>query len=202
MIFYSLVASLTFWQQIQPVDQWLITHINQNWSSPFFDTIVLYARETLTWTPLYIFLLVFSLLNFGNRAYFWIIGVVLTAALSDLVSSQVIKQHIARVRPCQDPAVSPLLRIFINYCPSSSSFTSSHATTHFAQAVFFFLTLRPVIGRWSWLFFAWAGLVSYSQVYAGVHYPFDVLCGAILGCGIGFLVAKMFQRQVGQLNVS
>jgi len=202
MIFYPLAVLLTFWQHIQPVDQWLITHINQNWSSPFFDTVVLYSRETYTWIPLYVFLLFVSILNFGTRAWYWVIGGALTAALSDLISSQVIKEHILRVRPCQDPTVYPLLRIFINYCPTSSSFTSSHATTYFAQAVFFFLTLRPVIGRWAWLFFAWAALISYSQIYAGVHYPFDILCGAIMGCGIGFLVAKLFHRQIGQLTVS
>jgi len=193
---------LTFWQHIQPVDQWLITHINQNWSSPLLDTFIPYVRETLFWIPLYIFLFFFSILNFGLKGWWWVMGGVLTAALSDLISSELIKEHIMRIRPCQDPTVAPLLRFFINYCPVSSSFTSSHAANHFAQAVFFYVTLKPVIGKWGLFFFAWAALIAYAQVYVGVHYPFDVLSGAVLGCGIGFFMSKMFHRQIGKLTVS
>ncbi len=194
------VYLLTFWQHIQPFDTWLITHINQQWGNSLFDAVLPFVRETLFWIPLYFFLLVFSLANFGLKGWWWILGVVLTAAIADLLSSQVIKETIFRLRPCQDPEIAGRLRFFINYCPRSSSFTSSHATSYFAQATFFYLTLRGVI-RKSWLFYIWAGLVAYTQVYVGVHYPFDVFCGAILGTGIGFLMAKMFHKQIGILSL-
>lgn len=193
---------LTFWQLIQPVDAWLITHINQDWSTPFLDTVLPFMRETMTWIPLYLFLLLFVTTNFGIKGWWWVMGVVLAAALSDLISSQLIKQTIMRVRPCQDEVLGPQLRFFINYCPHSSSFTSSHATNHFAQATFFFMTLRPVIGKWANLFFVWAFIIAYTQVYVGVHYPFDVFCGALLGIGIGFLLSKLFQKRIGLLTVS
>src|SRR6266404_2137466 len=113
MIFSPLYVSLTFWQQIQPVDRWLITHINQNWSSPFLDSVIPYLRETLTWIPLYLFLFFLAIFNFRGKAWWWIMGAVLTAALSDLVSSRLIKENIIRIRPCQDAEVSQLLRFFI-----------------------------------------------------------------------------------------
>ena len=103
-----------------------------------------------------------------------------------------------RVRPCRDLSVAQQIRFFVVYCPGSSSFTSSHATSHFAQAMFFFLTLKSVAGKWAWLFFAWAFSIAYTQVYVGVHYPFDVFCGALLGCGIGFLIARLYTRQFGK----
>jgi undecaprenyl-diphosphatase len=194
------VYLLTFWQHIQPFDTWLITHINQQWGNSFFDAVLPFVRETLFWIPLYFFLLIFSLANFGLKGWWWILGVVLTAAIADLISSQVIKETIFRLRPCQDPEIAGRLRFFINYCPRSSSFTSSHATSYFAQATFFYLTLRGMFKR-SWLFYLWAGLVAYTQVYVGVHYPFDVFCGALLGIGIGFLMAKMFHKQIGILSL-
>lgn len=200
MHFNCLAVLLTFWQHIQGIDVWLITHINQQWGNSFFDTVLPFLRESLFWVPLYLFLLLFALSNFGPKAWWWVLGVVLCAALADLISSQVIKQTIMRVRPCQDIEVAGQLRFFINYCPRSSSFTSSHATSYFAQGSFLFLTLRRQV-NWAWLFYVWAFLIAYTQVYVGVHYPFDVLCGGILGCGIGFLIAKMFHKRFGILSL-
>lgn len=193
---------ITFWDRIQPFDSWLITHINQDWSNSFFDTVLPYMRETLFWVPLYLFLLLFVTSNFGIKGWWWVMGVVLCAALSDLISSQLIKKTIWRTRPCRDEIMGPQLRFFINYCPGSSSFTSSHAVTHFAQAAFFFTTLRPVMGRWANLFLVWAFIIAYTQVYVGVHYPFDVFCGALLGIGIGLSLSKLFHKRIGMLTVS
>ena len=191
---------LTFWQHIQPFDTWLITHINQQWGNGFLDAVLPFMRETLFWIPLYLFLLIFVVHNFGAKGWWWVLGAVLTAALADIISSQLIKETVMRVRPCQDPDVSVQLRFFINYCPRSSSFTSSHATSHFAQAMYFFLTLRH-ISKWAGFFFLWAFIIAYTQVYVGVHYPFDVFCGALLGCLIGFLMAKMYHKQSGILSL-
>lgn len=191
---------LSFWTYIDPADRWLIKHINQDWGNSFFDTVLPFMRETATWLPLYFFLVLFVSINFGVKGLWWFIGFLLTAAMADIVSSQIIKQTVMRTRPCQDPIVGPQLRFFINYCPGSSSFTSSHATSHFAQAMFFYMTLRSVF-RWAGVFFAWAFVISYTQVYVGVHYPFDVLCGGILGCGIGFLISKLYLKQAGMLSL-
>jgi len=202
MIVDPAAGLLTFWQQIQPFDAWLLTHINQDWSNAVLDSMLPFMRETLFWMPLYLFLLLFTTSNFGVKGLWWALGVVLTAALADLVSSQLIKPNIIRVRPCGDETVSQQIRFLVNYCPHSSSFTSSHATTHFAQAMFFFLTLRPVMGKWASVFFVWAFIIAYTQVYVGVHYPFDVFCGALLGCGIGFMVSNLFHKRIGLLTVS
>lgn len=191
---------LTFWQHIQSMDVWLLTHINQQWSNPFLDTVLPFMRETLFWIPLYFFLLIFATVNFGKNGWWWILGVLLTAAIADIISSQVIKETIMRLRPCQDISVSDKIRFFINYCPQSSSFTSSHATSHFAQATFLYVTLRNIT-KWAALFFVWAFIIAYTQVYVGVHYPFDVFCGGILGCLIGLLMAKMFHKQAGILSL-
>lgn len=188
-----------FWSLINPADHWLIRKINLDWSHPVLDTILPFFRETGFWFPLYLLLITFVSINFGVKGFWWIIGFLLSAALADIVSTQLIKETVLRARPCQDPSVGPDLRFFISYCPGNSSFTSSHATTHFAVAMFFYITLRSVF-RQSWVFFIWAFLVAYTQVYVGVHYPSDVICGGIVGIGIGFMISKMFLKQVGMLS--
>ncbi len=189
-----------FWEWIKPVDAWLLFRVNQGMQSDTLDSFLPFFRETSFWIPLYLFLLVFILQNFGMKGIWWSLGVVLTAALSDLVSSQLIKETIWRVRPCQDPDIGARINFIINYCPTSSSFTSSHATTHFAQATFFYLTLRHT-GKWWILAYAWAFLIGFSQVYVAVHYPFDVICGALIGCLVGFAVSRLFHRQFGVLQL-
>ena len=193
-------SSSTFWQLIQPVDEWLLVKINNDWSNSFFDFILPYFRETIFWYPLYLFVFLYVIMNFGIRGLWWLAGFLLTAALCDLVSSQVIKILIYRTRPCQDADVGNLIRFIAIYCPKSSSFTSSHATTHFGQAMFYFLTLRH-IGKWWPVAFGWAFAIVYTQIYVGVHYPFDVVSGALLGSVIGWAIGKLFLKQVGMLSL-
>lgn len=76
-------------------------------------------------------------------------------------------------------------------CSNGFSFTSSHATNHFALGTFFFLLFSFTAYRF--LFLVWAGVISFAQVYVGVHYPVDVICGALLGILIGFISFKFLQ---------
>jgi membrane-associated phospholipid phosphatase len=180
-------------------DYWLFSHINQRWTAPTLDTILLFAREAEFWVPFYLFLLVFITTNFGKKGWLWSLYLVTTAAISDTISSHLIKDHLVyRLRPCGSPLWADTIRFLANYCPGSSSFTSSHACNHFAMAVFIYRTLRP-ISRWWSLVLLWAFVISYAQVYVGVHYPLDVLCGGILGSLIGWLTSFIFRRLSGTL---
>jgi undecaprenyl-diphosphatase len=86
-------------------------------------------------------------------------------------------------------------RLLLNRCPSSFSFTSSHATNHFAAAMFLFLTLKSSFKNWTYLFFFWAGSISYAQIYVGVHYPLDILGGTIIGCSVGYLTGTFYNKR-------
>jgi len=92
------------------------------------------------------------------------------------------------------------LRLLLPSCGSGYSFTSSHATNHFAFGVFVFLTMGKVLGKWKWAFIFWAGSVAYAQVYVGVHYPLDVLSGAMMGSLIGWAMATLFQQKFHSLS--
>jgi undecaprenyl-diphosphatase len=89
------------------------------------------------------------------------------------------------------------VRLVINKCAGGYSFISNHAANHFGMAFFFFISFRPVIGRWVWLALVWAPLIAFAQVYVGVHYPLDVIAGAILGSLYGISMATLFNKRFG-----
>ena len=176
-------------------DRWLFTKINQDWTTPFLDTLFPFWREAMTWIPLYLFLLIFVLINFGKKAWPWIIGLILTVTFTDQISSHILKPLVDRPRPCHDVLLADHIRLLLNYCSDSRSFTSSHAANHFGVGIFIFCTLKSYFKNWSYLFLIWAATVSYGQIYIGVHYPLDVLGGAILGCSIGYSMAFFFNKK-------
>jgi membrane-associated phospholipid phosphatase len=178
-------------------DLYLFHKINNDWTNSFFDHNFPWWRDATTWYPVYLFLLVFILANFGWRAWTWLLFIVINVVITDQLSSTVIKDWILRLRPCRDPNMVGYVRMLLNHCSGGNSFPSSHATNHFGAAVFIFCTLRRYTGNWIYLFFFWAATVSYGQVYVGVHYPFDVLGGAIIGSMVGFCVALIYNKKIG-----
>ena len=183
-------------QRILHLDYALDLKINRDWTSPLFDTLALFIREAGFWVPLYLFLLLFITVNFGRQGFWWAVGALSLVAVSDLISSHVVKELLYRPRPCRDEFMAHQIRFLAKTCGLNGSFTSSHATNHFAFATYLYLTLRKMSPYWG-LGFLWAALISYAQVYVGVHYPSDVLGGAILGSFLGYVFARVFDHQIG-----
>ncbi len=184
-------------QQLEKWDQWLFTKLNSDWTNPFFDSLFPFLRNEYYWAPLYLFLVVFVTVNFGVKGWWWILFFLCTFALTDLISSRLIKETVDRLRPCNDPDMMMQVRLLLPACGGGKSFTSSHATNHFGMAAFFFVTFRRLLPRYAWVGFAWAGAIVYSQVYVGVHYPLDVICGALLGTFIGAVTGCLFNKRYG-----
>ena len=182
-------------------DKWLFTKINQSFANSLFDTILPFFREPLVWIPLYLFFILYAIYNFPKKALGWIIGLGLTATTTDLISSRIIKPLIGRKRPCNDLEMIDTIRLLISNCGQNGSFTSSHAANHFGIAMFIYITMRNIWGNYTYLFFIWAALISFAQVYVGVHYPFDILGGAIVGCSAGYFIAKVFTKKIGSISL-
>lgn len=177
-------------------DIYFFYKINSVWTNSFLDHVFPWWRDATTWYPLYLFLLIFIFLNFGWKAWKWVLFVVLNVTITDQLASHVIKYWVPRLRPCQDPSMHDIVRLVVNHCSGGNSFPSSHATNHFGAAVFFFCTLKPYIKNYAYLFFFWAATICYGQMYVGVHYPTDIIGGAIIGSMVGYILAFIFNKAV------
>ena len=182
---------------IKRFDYDLFAKMNGHWHNPYVDTFMIFIREPTVWVPLYFFFILLITINFKGKGWLWVLFFLLNAMLSDYISSTLIKGNLFRLRPCRDPYISDTIRFIVKYCPVSSSFTSSHAANHFAAAMFIFTTFKKTISpKWA-LLFLWAFAISYAQVYVGVHFPFDIFCGAIVGVIFGYIPAKIFNSKIG-----
>jgi undecaprenyl-diphosphatase len=187
---------MSAWEQFLHTDYALMLKINREWHAGWLDQPALLLRESTFHIPFYGFLAVFMLANFNGKGAWWIVTALVIAGISDLLSAQVIKELIYRPRPCRDEVMAHQIRFLARYCGQNSSFVSSHASNHFAAATFIFGTLKRFNPKWS-LVFLWAASICYAQVYVGVHFPSDVLCGALLGSLLGYLAAGFFNRRIG-----
>ncbi len=182
------------------LDTWLFLLINTRMTNPLLDKIFPLWRDSLVWAPFYLFLIVWAFVQVGRRAWGWILFAIVNVTLTDQASSSLIKNWVARVRPCNEEALVGKMRLMLEHCSGGFSFTSSHATNHFGFAMFVFFTTRKMMGPWGKWLFVWAGSIAYGQVYVGVHYPLDILFGSLLGSGIGYLTAYFYNNRIGELS--
>ncbi len=185
-------------ESLHQFDVDLFLSIHRGLSNPFFDWLLPLLRNRYFWTPLYLFIVVFCVREYKKKGWL-IIGMLLfTFAIGDLVASRLIKNVVMRIRPCNELTLTSDI-IHRVACGSGYSFPSSHATNHFAIAIFlifvFYDKWKPILP----LALAWAFIISFSQVYVGVHYPVDVMGGAILGALIGFCTSRIYKTVESKL---
>ena len=180
------------WLLQQDLKIWYL--INTVWTCGFLDAVMPFLRNQNTWAPLYLFLLLFMPLNFKKAGWAWIIGFLFCFALADYGSASILKPIFHRTRPCGDARLQEFVRILVS-CGSGKSFPSSHAANHFALGTFMAITLYRRF-RKAWILpLVWAFVVSYAQVYVGVHFPADIVFGGLYGGVIGMLGAWLFHRR-------
>lgn len=178
------------------IDEWLFQLINQDLHNAVLDYIMPYWRNKYFWIPFYVALAVFLVAKFKARGAYLIVGLLVAVSIADSVSSHVVKQQVQRVRPCNQEELKDEVQLLIR-CGTGYSFTSSHATNHFAIAVFLILTLGRIYRKIKWPLLFWAATIALGQVYVGVHFPLDIIAGGLLGSLIGWGVAKIYHRFPG-----
>lgn len=173
--------------------------INKKLAFEGLDDIMLIVRQPFTWIPLYLF---FMLLFYINcRRYFLPVVALslLTFAITDFTSASVLKPFIGRLRPCSDPSLKFIINNIAG-CGGIFGMPSSHAANHFGLAAFWFFIVKKLFDqKWYWLWF-WAVLICYSQIYAGVHFPGDILAGALLGVATAYLTSHLFNLWMERID--
>lgn len=171
------------------LNRFLFRLVNDVWTSPALDPFMILLGSINEYGIVWLGLLG-ALAALGGRAGRWAALAGLVALVVGLASSEVLKSIVMQPRPFVS---LPDVRLLVSP-PSSYSFPSVNATYAFAASSGASLMARRLLGRlpvWGWGFLALAVAVSYSRVYVGVHYPGDVLSGAIVGLSIGWLVASI-----------
>ena len=182
-------------ETIRHIDYALFYFINHNLANSFFDFLCPILREKWVWTPFYALIAWYFYKSYGTKVLWLALLAIVTIVLSDQISSTIIKPIFHRLRPCHNSALTATIRLVIHDCGSGFSFVSSHAANHFALATFFSFIINHK-RKWVPVLYLWAASIAFAQVYVALHYPVDVMGGALLGIIIGCITGVIAQRKI------
>ena len=177
---------MEFLQKILTLDTELFLFLN-SFHNQFWDHLMLMITRQETWLPFFLVILYLIIKNYRAKSVLIIIMLSVTILMSDQLSV-LLKETIQRLRPVYDPQIDNLVHNVFRK-GGLYGFVSSHAANSFA---IFYFTHRLFRNKgYSVLLFSWALLMSYSRIYLGVHYPLDILGGAVLGWLTGLITYKI-----------
>jgi len=167
-------------EAILDLDIQLFYFFNVTLQNAVFDWLMPFITKKIHWFPVWGIVIVLMTWKGGNEGRLILLFIIPLILLSDQLSSSILKPFFGRIRPC-----NALENINLLIGKSKAfSFPSSHAVNFFALAAYFGYYFRKYI----WCFLLIAAMVAYSRVYVGVHYPFDVMAGALIGAGCAFVI--------------
>jgi undecaprenyl-diphosphatase len=188
-----------FYRWINQADVSLFYFINKTLSTPSLNGVVVFLREAFTWIPLYLFFILFFYLNLRKHFLPIVLISILTFAITDFVSASILKPLIGRLRPCYNSEL-PFTVNIVAGCGGRYSMPSTHASNHFGLAALWFLIIKQLLNKsWYWLWL-WAFMISFSQIYVGLHFPADILVGFLLGTGTALFCFYLFNKWTVDLN--
>lgn len=165
---------------MQKMDESIILWIQEHFTHPLWDSSMIFVSRLGDGGFVWIFLGIFFLL-LGFRKKEWGkqgISLLLCLGTTALLCNLILKPWVARIRPYDLLGFSILIPPLSDY-----SFPSGHTSASFAAATAIYAMHR----RWGTMAYGFAAVMGFSRLYLGVHFPTDVLAGAV----IGTVMAKM-----------
>ena len=173
----------------------LLELFNRSAANPLFDFVFPFITDSSNWfLPLIVFY-IYLFRDDWRRALKAFLITVVCLVLTDAVAAQIIKPVVGRIRPSHE--LVDMVRLLVGR-GGKYSFPSNHAANSMAFAIvtgFFYPQMRR------WLLFI-AILVGFSRVYVGVHYPGDVMAGALFGFVIGNFILHVYSLFVVNLSIT
>lgn len=165
-----------------------------NLGSSTFDPFWILVSEKWFWIPLYVIFLYFLYKNFNKKSLFYILlFVALGITASDQIAN-IFKFGFERLRPCHDPSLEGLLREV--KCGGKFGFYSAHSSNSFFVATYLTMLLGKKIKQLPYFLFVWAAIVAYSRVYLGMHFPGDIIVGAIMGILLALFFGTLAKKVI------
>ena len=179
-------------ESVKTLDENLFVFLNAH-HNPFFDQVMWLFSETVFWIPLYIFVLWMLHKRFPKHFWTVLLAIGLMIAASDQLCN-VFKYSVMRFRPTSEPHIQALVHTVNGYRGGTYGFYSAHSSNAFSLACFIIAVgvkqrkyIIPIV-------LIYAILTAYSRIYLGVHYPGDVLTGAIIGAILGIVFAYLHNK--------
>ncbi len=182
---------------LEPVDTALLLVINKSLAceqlDPWMAHLSALGNRPIFWLVLSVWLGWRTVQRWGRTrtaAKQWLSSLVVIAlaiGIADGISGRIVKPLLGRERP---PQVVKTLRLLPNFAGGKAkAYPSSHAANAFAAARVLH-ELAPPKALW-WVL---AALIAYSRIYLGVHFPTDVVGGALLGLTVGAVLVALLRR--------
>ncbi len=168
------------------IDLAVFYFINHTISNPIFDKFFPFITNPQNWLITGIIFWLILFIKGGRLGKIAAIAIIFLVATSDQISSNLLKNYFGRIRPCNSLSDVHLLV----HKTKSFSFPSSHAVNNFALATY----LSKLYPHLKWIFLVIASLIAFSRPYVGVHYPSDILFGALIGGLIGYAFAIIVKK--------
>ncbi|ALM06465.1 phosphatidic acid phosphatase [Sediminicola sp. YIK13] len=156
-----------------------------------YDVFWSIVTNISSWTPLFVLFFILIWVRYPKKEAFFMTLTVLVLVGFILGITDLTKEFVARLRPNNNEEINTVIRILRS--PTGYSFFSGHASSSFSITTLVFLFLRPKY-KWVWVFYLWPLLFTFSRIYVGVHYPVDILVGAMVGTFSALLFYKLHQR--------
>lgn len=182
-------------ESILEFDTWLLLKVN-GFHLDFLDPFMRMFSTRLVWVVMYVAIAAVMVWRYGwLRALIIVIAAGIAVGASDFLCASVIRPFFERLRPSNpDNPISGMVHIVDGYRSGSYGFPSCHAANTFALALFTSMVFR--YWRYTFFIFLWALMQCYSRIYLGVHYPGDILAGALVGCIMALVVYGITFRRV------
>jgi undecaprenyl-diphosphatase len=162
----------------------------------FWDFVMFWASDKLIWIPVYVLFLFILWKKYRSKIWIVMVFAALLIFLSDQISVHIFKDVFQRLRPCHEPDLAGMIHLVNGKCGGQYGFYSSHASNVFAVAMFVLTLMRKKDYMLIMLILLWADLIAYSRIYLGIHYPGDVIAGAIAGSLLGWMVARFLKNLI------
>lgn len=174
------------------IDRELFLFFNgMHWA--WLDPVMVLFSKTGASVPLYAFLLYQVYKTYKEKMWGILLSIGLLIIMTDQFTSGLMKPLFERLRPSHEPTLEGMVHLVNGYKGGSFGFASSHAANTFGIAMFLSCLFTKEKPWMQWLF-VWAAFVSYTRIYLGVHYPGDILVGALIGVLFGWFVYKLYLR--------